>query len=346
VLAAVLVAALSFVFATSSDASAPSGWVEALANKTELDAYQKLDRAEDPAVVAAIIEGMRHPSPRVRARCCRLIGRTRAADSLPPEAESMLKGRLNDPSRAVRVQAAGALLAIGNLSDLDRMLSDPQVSVHAREALARALASDDPQFGRVLLRWVRDPHQIASLRELAGILLVLPRYAGFAADIARLSEDPSLPIGLRALAIQAMGSSGRSAAYDALLRRTRDGRLPVPLRDAALMGLGYSGDPRAIPVLGKVIANPRLPIGTRCAALLGVGRSRLPEALPVLQVALRDSSHLIRKTAVDLLDCLADPSMIPMLRAAADRECVECNEDALRALVERLESRQRSGACQ
>jgi HEAT repeat protein len=66
-------------------------------------AYQRLLALGEPAAVAARA-GLKHPDPRVRSQCCRILDHLLDAESLPA-----LTRALADPDAEVRIAAAHAL---------------------------------------------------------------------------------------------------------------------------------------------------------------------------------------------------------------------------------------------
>ncbi|MER6420927.1 HEAT repeat domain-containing protein [Streptomyces sp. NPDC001137] len=132
-------------------------------------AFRELLRRGAEAV-PDIRRGLRHPLPRVREECCRLLDQL-----LVPEATDDLTAMLDDPDARVRVAALHALSCDRCKPDADACRPDPAVL----QPRAIQLLHHDP-----------DPHVRAMATELVGLWVHTTPQA-LAALVRAHTEDPS-----------------------------------------------------------------------------------------------------------------------------------------------------------
>ena len=279
--------------------------------------------------------------------------RTSVPASTPQEIESLVN-QLNDESGQVIHNASGTLIQIGKaavpqllkalptaagplryeiVDIFASMTSDAEAAVPALIAelrgpniagrsyanyhytVAMALASIGPSALEKLTEGLYDPHHNAR------------RYTAYALGWLGMEARESVPAlmpllrdehdEVRAAAAGALGGIADPIAVPALIAALDDKNDDV--RTGAAIALGEIGAPAeaAVPVLihrskvVKIVMNRELK-----SIIRGLGGIGTPDVVPVLTEALKDSSALIRLTAVRALGDTGDPIAVPALIAA------------------------------
>ena len=249
------------------------------------------------------------PDAQVRAALVQALARCQASGVV----DRLLRSLANDPSPAVRREAADALGARGDdrcVEPLKKALRDKDADV--RRAAATALApygasspADD------LFAQLRDP-DVNVRRETVGSLANAEDPRAVEGLIEALEdEDPDV----RGLAIDALASLGDLRAVRPLIRRLDDrarlesvyvyygdddsAQQDVYLMPKAAQALAYLGDPQAIEPLIGVLGETGRPGRHRVAEALGMFGD--PEAVGALVTATGDPDPLLRAYAVRAL---------------------------------------------
>jgi HEAT repeat protein len=245
--------------------------------------------------------------------------------------------RLRHPRRAVRKQAAEALVA-----PLCRLLEDAARDPSLRRVVARVLGEiGEPRAVEPLCRALApgqspelldgvaealgrlgDARAIPSLcqalaherpmvREQAAQALGAIGDTRALAPLCRALEDPDGKV--RRQATLALGRLGPSAA-EPLCRQLRGGA--PHQREAAVLALGSLRDPHAVPTLVQALADHDRDVRRGAAAALGAIGA--PEAVEPLSEPLRDRSQPVRRAAVVALAQIGSPAAEALCRALCD----------------------------
>ncbi len=182
---------------------------------------------------APLLEGLEHPSPRLRAACLAALSKREAAGSgIPP---AWLVGALRDPDAGVRLAALEALPADAAARDLfaarlRALEQDPDPAVAARAA-ARLGPAGEP----VLKAMVEGPDAARA----AAALEVLPRSLAAAAMVR--CDDPDKNVRAAVLRCAARHTDAALLGLPQLLRALDDPAVQV--RAAAVAALAANAQP-------------------------------------------------------------------------------------------------------
>lgn len=337
----------------------PTAWVESLAvRENGTDAFRKLEGSTDPAVQQALIQGLAHPSHRVRQMCLRLLSRVEAPDAVAP-----IRKCLDEPDRFVRLQAARTLVQISDVGEILAEVVDPACPFARREVLTRSLAAEQVEgVNELLLNWLADDKQDLRVRAWATTLvgsetcLTEKERIQALAILTRLMADTHQVVDLREACAAALGRIGRKGAVGRLLGILGDPGQPPRLKEGAIEGLGRSADSHAYAVLVKILGDHSQPSSFRTRALEGIvcmasttpAPGQAPPAagtvLAILHEALTDSNRLVRLKSIVHLKCRVVPASLPYLRKAQLAETDDCGQRDLVEMVHILE--QNTGSAQ
>jgi HEAT repeat protein len=181
----------------------------------------------DERVLAPLITALRSGDWIVRMHAAKALGRVRNAVAVEP-----LIPLLQDKVKAVREEAAAALVAIGDA---------------AIPSLLKALQHED---------WLVRLHAVESLGKARSKRAVVPL-------LSVLFNDPDSAV--REDAVRALGEIGDPQAVEHLFTAMRE----PGLRTLAVEALGQIGDRRAVPVLIDVVTGDSPPEVTRTVAGCG-----------------------------------------------------------------------------
>jgi hypothetical protein len=199
-----------------------------------------------------------------------------------PEAAGALEcAALAHPNPDVKITALRFVVAEGRQMDFQALM---------RDAAAGRIPPSLP-FAELL-------RQIARIR---------PR------DVVQAAQDPELPVSIRALLFDALGSSGDYGALEHLVIATFDPRLEI--RIAGVRGLGKLMHPAAAPAIERLLQDREWAV--RTAAAEAAGRSKLAGLSDRLAAMLADPEWWVRFRAAEALKALGEPGL-ERLRAAAD----------------------------
>ena len=243
-----------------------------------------------------------------------------ALASIGPSALTGLTEGLNDPNHNARRYTADALGWLGMEARayafaLMPLLRDEHDEVRASAASALASMGQvgpDTQF-KLDCQYLPLPDALTRGDH--------PAHAAVSRLIQLLLADKSDSV--RTTAAVALGAIADPTAVPALIAALDDKNDDVRT-GAAAVALGEIGAPAkaAVPQLihrsriVKIVMNNELE-----SIIQGLGGIGTPDVLPLLTEALKDSSALIRLTAVNALGEIADPTAIPALIAAlADKD--------------------------
>lgn len=117
---------------------------------------------------------------------------------------------------------------------------------------------------------------------------------------------------VRVHAISLIAYTSHSDALNPLLKCLQDNNAEI--RMYAAQGLGYLGscgvvDKPTVTQLANILKNPDYV--SRHDVIAALGHSGLPDAIPPLEEMLHDKDVVIRKSAVDALECLARERKYP-----------------------------------
>lgn len=235
---------------------------------------QMLDQADQPALVAALPELLRHPAAEVRRAACERVEQLR-----PPQLAGPLRTALAaEADPAVQAAALPALAALGGPTEhhtLVARLADPDL--HLRRGaliglLRYAEGAEHAQAERALHRLAASPD---------------PAERALAAQvIAATGSAPVRDLALDLLADQQ--AEVRRAALKMATRAADPALWPVVVRSAALPGAGRmvvwalaAGGSAALPAITAALARPDLPryqlvaLINACARIGGADATRL-----------------------------------------------------------------------
>lgn len=280
-------------------------------------------------VLPALVRGLKHADPRVRARCVRLLGGLNANDHADEVA-----ALLADPDPYVRVQVALALRVLRAYEDpspLLRALANRQEAQVVRVNVAQSLAEKRERAARAAFSGVaRDRTEAAATRVAAvGGLGALRAERELLLEVA---SDTREPVPVRRQALLALGNQGSADFLKGMALWTR---AEEHLRGDAAVALARSGQPGTRELYDRLLQDPQSPLYVRVQATRGIWlmqevvigceplvreglQSRDPDVR--LQIA-----HLAREA--DVFEACAD------LQAARARET---DPEALAALDEAL----------
>ena len=324
----------------------PIALVEALGTlEGGAEAFRQLEGVTDPATLQALIQGLSHPASRVRRMCLRLLAHIDA-----PETNAPVHQCLDDPDGSVRMQAALTIVQTGDPGEILAEVRAPTCPIAHREALTRALATEQVEgVNDLLLTWVADTGQDVRLRAWSatqvGLDVRLAKGPGekALATLDRIAADPSEPIDLRASCLYAIGRIGKLGATSRLLSVLDDPKQPGRLKEGAISGLGTIQDPRANPTLTRLLQDHSLPSSFRIRALEALisqeGANSAEATLGLLHACLQDSNSALREKTVIHLRHRKTQASLPFLRQAQMTETDECIQRDLVLMVRALERR-------
>jgi HEAT repeat protein len=193
-------------------------------------AAELLAAAPAPAVVPALVAGLRDSDPLVRTSCARTLAKAGPEDVTP-----LIAATAERDMRVVPGAAAAVVLALGR--------SRPA-------ALTALLGADTPVPVR------------AVTVSVAGRM----RLAGLAPSLRSCLPGGD---GLAAKAAEGLGMIGDITAVGALRDLARDRNRALPARAAAIEALGAIGDPWSVPLLESLLRVADWPIRAAAAHALG-----------------------------------------------------------------------------
>lgn len=315
-------------------------WVQDLiVGERAIDAFNRLDRNEDPEVYAALVDGLNDANPRIRMMCARILSHQEQSDCL-----LRLESLLDDPQHAVGLEVARTLIALAPWDEVQRLVNSPTASVLAKDAMLNAFVSEHLAAAQpLLLGWMQSPLQPVQIRMQAACLLRCYPTRAVERALVAMADDEGAPLELRAAAIKALGGMRSNASVTRLLRQVDDASLNWRLREAAITGLGYvRGSGRVFPTLLRFLNDMRQPPGMREHALAAIAESCTPQATHFVMEALKSDGAALRLRAATILRCKPDPRALPALRAALK---VELDAEVARFLTKAIESQEAALRC-
>ena len=284
--------------------------VEGLNGPDAVECFSQLRQWEDEKVDAAILEGTRHASARVRGQCARLLGQRQDVTMV-----SALTPLLSDKDLAVRNQAARSLLPLLDDDEVIELLRTSRLSANSQMVMLGAMLREPTALtNKNLLDWARDRNHSTEVRQGCYVVLrthhnpcfgekkaekeQMPAMLAARGRIQQRSHedavDPSCPIEVRCAALPLNAILRGPSAYDEML-----GFLKAPeplLREAGLMALAYTQDGRAWPLFCQLVVDSQQSPDFRVAALNGLRYlaktlSKEKEAFPILCKLAEDTSN-------------------------------------------------------
>jgi HEAT repeat protein len=172
-----------------------------------------------------------------------------------------------------------------------------------------------------LLRFCTDGQNEASVRGIACLALGFLGYKPAVPVLLELANDHDLSLVVNAT--RALEMIGDPRAVRPMISLAKEATR-VEVRNRAIDVLGMLGDNRAEETLVSVLADDAEAESTRCSAADAIGG--LPQhsdrAVACLLEVLRESSALLRWTALNTLGIMGDQSAIPAIRACLSDEAI------------------------
>ena len=162
---------------------------------------------ESEALGEHVVDGLRHPDPRIRAASVRSCGAARLEVAVP-----LLGERLLDPHPGVRAAAAGALGRIGGARSADALMRAVRTRRLPAGRLARELARSAPDL------YLESALQLPENRHVRAVLALAAGLRGRSTTVASIL--PELLTGTeaeRAAAYHALGAVGGPDAVPLLI---------------------------------------------------------------------------------------------------------------------------------
>jgi HEAT repeat protein len=331
------------ILTATRDVAALDALLSALRDRLDLvrvASAAALGNIGDPRALAPLMQAaLRDPAPLARSQAA-----VAAAQLSGEEAANVLLSALRDPDYATRLRALEAFesMQLENLTPLEMALSDDNVEVQRRAALAlersgyldrlmEQLAAPERaqrtaayakllQLGRAGLTESitgRLRHEQMGVRVAIARACAELRAVRAGPGLIAALDDPAWPV--RAAACEAIEQLRPNGAGPALLGLLADPEESV--REAAasaLTGYAPSESEASSDQLRMAYDNGSVPIRLAVLSLLA-GRSGA--AQPLLIEALRDPSEAVRLRAVGALSRHPDPSATPALIAALTDRC-------------------------
>jgi len=335
-------------------------WVEGLAGSDGVVCFARLRQASEGEVDGAILAGVRHPNPRVRAQCARLLG-LRQDITLAVHLEKLL----DDADTGVRQQAARGLVPLLDSQELLQKLQSPQLSVVAKGSLASAMLRDHAELAEPgFVQWLLKPTHPQNLRVYLYQAIRehhSPHYGDNPNEKALLpgvqhgrsillrqaqldAESESQPTELRASALLLYATLGGPPSLPHLTALYANTQNSYRLRESALVAMGSCGNPQSVNLLIQVAEDNTLPISLRQSAMMGLqqlpGQPRVLESLLGL---LKHPESRIRLRAARALENLKSQEAVQPLKEALNQELDEDARAQMRCSLRVLDSRSPSG---
>lgn len=332
-------------------------WVEGLASGDGVACFARLRQA--PEAEEAILAGIRHPNPRIRAQCARLLG-LRQDITLAAQLELLL----DDSDTGVRQQAARALVPLLDSQELLQKLQSPELGLLARGSLASAMLRDPGELAEAgFVEWLLQPTHPLNLRvylyqairenhspcfgQNRKEKVLLPAVQQARAVLLRQAqldaESESQPTELRASALLLYATLGGPPSLPRLVELYSDTSNPYRLRESALVAMGSCGHTQSIALLTQVAEDGSLPISLRQSAMMGLQQfPGQPQALETLVELLKNPESRVRLRAARALENLGSQAAIQPLATALKQELDEDARAQMRYSLRILEARSES----
>lgn len=288
--------------------------VVAAARQIWLDSVEGVDHGPELAA------GLKHESPRIRARCLKTLQRLNLnayADAVVP--------LLQDPVESVRIQAAVALRDLRGYRDpapllavfRDRSQAD-RVRVDVAWSLAeRGERTSAPAFAEV----AADRSEPGRVRVEAVRSLATLRVADQVPLLSRLVRDEAEEPRLRRAAMLGLGKLPTPESRALALQVLADEKLAPRLRGEAAQALGCHQDPANVPVLESYLA-PRHDLLVRLRAAKALCELDAPpqELAALVEEGLASPDAHTRSESACLAVESAEPGVLETVKAALQQE--------------------------
>lgn len=331
-------------------------WVEGLAGSDGVACFARLRQASEADAEEAILGGTRHPNPRVRSQCARLLG-LRQDITLANQLEQLL----GDADTGVRQQAARGLVPLLDSQELLQKLQSSELSLLAKASLASAMLRDsaelaEPGFVDWLLKPTHPPNLRVYLyqsirehhsacygqnRKEKGLLPAVNQARAVLMHQAQLdAESETQPTELRASALLLYATLEGPPCLPRLASLYADSHNPYRLRESALVAMGCCGSPHSVRMLIQVAEDRTLPFSLRQSAIAGLQQlPGHPQVLESLLGLLKNPESRIRLRAARALENLKSQEAVQPLKEALNQELDEDARAQMRCSLRVLDPR-------
>jgi len=283
-------------------------------------AYRQVRWGQDPQLVDALLDGLRHRNPEIRLGCAQML-----IERKEPRAVEPLIPLLHDEDRKVQKEVLGSLYKFSDSRFIDPLLvlAHEQDKTVRAAALAALTGYDDPRIVPAVLNLVSEQDKDAA-DSLAGILM---RF-----------DDPHVIQPLVTLYPKHWGSIGDTLAkfgdkaVEPILIAVQRPDLEAGARGTLLETLGRINDPRALPVITPYVMDRDMVVrGCAFNALVAMGDTGFDTVMKLL----RNPDGKLRRATVEACGYSDTPHAIDILLAGAEDADAEVRKTALQHLSHR-----------
>lgn len=267
-------------------------------------------------VLPTLVRGLKHPDPRIRARCVRLLGALNANEHADDVAVM-----LEDADPYVRVQVALALRmlrAYDDPSPLLRALTDRREAQVVRVNVTQSLAEKRERSARAAFTGVaRDRTEAVAIRVAA--LTGLGALRAERDLLLEIASDTREPVRVRRQALLALGNQDAAGFLRGMALWTRNDE---HLRGDAAVALARSGEPGTRELYETLLRDPQTPLYVRVQATRGIWLMQevVTGCEPLVREGLRSPDPDVRLEVANLAREADAFEVCPELQAARTRE--------------------------